>query len=258
MNTDNRQAYVMTIASGKGGVGKSILCVNLAETLTKMGHRVAIIDADLGMSNCATLLNETTPVTAKDVVEEGLPVGNIIHVAASGLRLVTGSDEAGIKHTSIYPVLDEVLLALQNECDFILIDTPAGTSELSLWALDRSNLCVLLIADEPTVISDAYRFCKFVLEIDPDYPFGIAVNFAENEDNAHDAAGRFNMIVSHFLHRELPYFGFVPIDERVRKSVHHQKPFVHSDEHLDLYKTLEQMANEIIQHSRLSLINQQN
>lgn len=258
MNPNNKQAYVITTASGKGGVGKSIVSVNLAETLTKLGHRVAIIDADLGMSNCATLLNESIPGSAKDVVDGSLSVADIIHQTQSGLKIVTGSDIAGIEHTSIYPVLDEVLLQLQNECDYILIDTPAGTSELSLWALDRSNLCTLIVADEPTVISDAYRFCKFVLEIDPDYPFGIAVNFADDAGNARDVANRFNMIVQHFLNRQLPFFGYVPIDERVRKSVHRQKPFVHDPELSELHRPLEEMAGEIIQHSKYSLINHQN
>ena len=253
MNTNLQQANVIATASGKGGVGKSIFCVNLAGTLVKMGYKVAIIDADLGMSNCATLLNETTPGTARDVMEGQVSITDIIHSTVDGITLVTGSDVAGISPSSIYPVLDDVIISLQQECDFILIDTPAGASELSLWALDRSDLCTLIIADEPTVISDAYRFCKFVLEIDPAYPFGLAVNFAQDVENARDVAGRFNAIISHFMNRNLPYFGFLPLDERVRRSVHHQKPFIHEQDHTDLHKALEQMANNIIHQLKSSL-----
>ncbi len=97
MNPNNKQAYVITTASGKGGVGKSIVSVNLAETLTKSGHRVAIIDADLGMSNCATLLNESIPGSARDVAEGTLSVMDIIHQTQSGLKIVTGSDIAGTR-----------------------------------------------------------------------------------------------------------------------------------------------------------------
>ena len=67
--------------------------------------------------------------------------------------------------------------------NFILIDTPAGASDLSFWALDRADMGLLVVVGEPTAISDVYRFCKFVLEVDPTYPFAAVVNFAENEED---------------------------------------------------------------------------
>jgi MinD-like ATPase involved in chromosome partitioning or flagellar assembly len=85
---------------------------------------------------------------------------------------------------------------------------------------------LLIVVGEPTAISDVYRFCKFVLEVDPTYPFTAIVNFAEDENDAQNVLKRFNTIVNHFMNREFPYLGFIPMDDSVRKSVTDQVPVV--------------------------------
>lgn len=227
MNFDLSSSFIISTASGKGGVGKTIVTLNLAETLRKNGYSVALVDADLGFSNCATLLNEQVSASALDVLHEQSYISDLFQTTTSGITLVTGADErdANIGDWELlFPVMDEIIRKLQSTHDFILIDTPAGASNLNLWALDRSDLCILILADEPTVISDAYRFCKFVLNIDPAYPFASIVNFAEDENGAQSTVTRFNSILNHFLDRRLPYLGFVPSSDKIRDSIHQQKP----------------------------------
>lgn len=223
------KSFIVAIASGKGGVGKSVVTVNLAESLVKMGHSVALVDADLGLSNCAALVNENAPGTVVDVMRGKSDISDIIVQTKGGYTMVTGADEPDAEHLDwsvLYPKLDQVLRMLRKDHDFILVDTPAGASDLSFWALDRADMGILIVVGEPTAISDVYRFCKFVLEIDPTYPFAALVNFAENEEDARNVLNRFNTIVNHFMKREFPYLGFLPMDDMVRKSVSDQIPFV--------------------------------
>lgn len=225
------QSFIVAVASGKGGVGKSIVTVNLAESLVKAGYRVAVVDADLGLSNCSALINESIPGTVLDIMRGKSTIPEIMLETDGGYTLVTGADEPDVETMDwsvLYPTLDNVLRKLRIENDFILIDTPAGASDLSFWALDRADMGLLVVVGEPTAISDVYRFCKFVLEVDPTYPFAAVVNFAEDENDAQNVLKRFNTIVNHFMNREFPYLGFIPMDELVRKSVTDQIPVIRS------------------------------
>lgn len=227
MNIDLSSSFILSTASGKGGVGKSMITVNLAESLQKNGYSVAVIDADLGLSNCAALLNEQVSATALDVLRERTYLSDLFQTTASGITLVTGADERDSSINDwdvLFPVLDEIIKELQTNHDFILIDTPAGASKLNLWALDRSDLCTLILANEPTVISDAYRFCKYIMDIDPVYPFATIVNFAGNEKEAESTAARFNSILNHFMDRELPYMGHIASSKIIRDSIRRQQP----------------------------------
>lgn len=228
------KSFIVAIASGKGGVGKSVVTVNLAESLVKLGYRVALLDADLGLSNCAALINESSPGTVVDVMRGKSNLQDVILSTKGGYTMVTGADEPdadNLDWSVLYPKMDQVLRKLRMENDFILIDTPAGASDLSFWALDRADMGLLVVVGEPTAISDVYRFSKFVLEVDPTYPFAAVVNFAEDENDAQNVLKRFNTIVNHFMKREFPYLGFLPMDDLVRRSVSDQIPLMrnHAD-----------------------------
>jgi len=239
-NRTLNQSFIIAVASGKGGVGKSLATINTAEVLVQMGYKVAVVDADLGLSNCAALLNESIPGTVLDVMKERAEIDEILLETEGEFTLVTGADEPDtdmLDWSVLYPSLDSVLRRLRAENDFILIDTPAGASDLSFWALDRADMGMLIVVGEPTAISDVYRFCKFVLDVDPTYPFGAVVNFAESEEDAQNVLERFNTIVNHFMKREFPFLGFIPMDETVRQSVNDQIPIARS--HPDNYITKE-------------------
>ncbi|MGD8427254.1 MAG: P-loop NTPase, partial [Balneolaceae bacterium] len=93
MNFDLASSFIVATASGKGGVGKTMTTVNMAESLNAQGFRVALIDADLGLSNCAALMNEQVPATALDVLKERSYVSDLFQTTQSGITLVTGADE---------------------------------------------------------------------------------------------------------------------------------------------------------------------
>ncbi|MDI6402544.1 P-loop NTPase [Balneolaceae bacterium ANBcel3] len=247
-NTISNHPFIMATVSGKGGVGKSMASINIADMLRQMGHRVAVLDADLGLSNCAALLNEQVDATVAQWVNgqcglEDLPLNS------KGLTLVTGSDDpahSALNMELMLDAMDQVLIALAGEHDFIIIDTPAGSGELSLWALDRAQLGMILLVDEPTAISDVYRFCKYILGIDPTYPFASMVNFAENEQAAQDIHERFNTILQYFMNKEIPYMGFIPSSEEIRHSVKKQTPLTRLYPDSPIYKEFEFITHNIL------------
>lgn len=220
------QPLVLAVVSGKGGVGKSMMSVNLAETFRQSGYRTALIDADLGLSNCATLLNEQPDFTVVHWVRGECSLEELPH-KCGGITLVTGSDAPGeveYHPDDVTDALDQVVQFLSRSHEIVIIDTPAGAGEFSLWALDRADMGLLLLVDEPTAISDVYRFCKYVLSIDPSYPFVSVVNFATDAASAVSVHERFNTILGYFLKRQVPLMGHIPDDKRVKEAVVRQIP----------------------------------
>lgn len=246
------QPFVFAVISGKGGVGKSMTSVNTAAMLAKLGYRVALLDADLGLANCATLLNEPVSATVSQWIEGKCEITDLPYYT-SGISLITAANEPGenkFKPSLIMDALDQVTAYLKQNHDFIIIDTPAGAGEMALWALDTAHTGILVLVDEPTAISDVYRLCKYVFSIDPEYRFGSIVNFAEQEDTAQSTYQRFNTILSYFLKKKTQYFGFIPASESIRKSVLKQKPILHFDPLPEVANEFEYIAQNILAYAK--------
>lgn len=224
-----RDSTIIAITSGKGGVGKSVVAVNLAETLAGMGHRVALVDADLGQGACALLMNETPPASVMDVIRHTARTPQVLHRTTAGVTLVQTAAEAGEadgRERALYAALDELLAHLRRTHHFVVVDTPAGTDGPVRWALDRADLGVVVVVGEPTAISDAYRLAKLVWQADPAYPLATVVNFADSADEAQSVADRFATITEHFTGQVPNYLGWVPFSAQVRHSVSAQEPVV--------------------------------
>ena len=248
---DHFNSFVVAVISGKGGVGKSISTVNMATMLNDMGYKVAIIDADLGLSNCATMFNKTVRFSICDWISNMCSFEDTIQ-NIDGITLVTGANDPidlKIGSDTIMDALDQIVYSLKLNHDFILIDTPAGAGEMSLWALDTAKLGLCVLVDEPTAISDTYRLIKYVLSIDPDYDFGSIVNFAENEEDALSTLERFNTILSHFLQSECTFFGFIPDHVYVRNTVKKQTTLLGMNPENPINNEMEFIVQNIISTS---------
>ena len=225
----NQRTTTLAIVSGKGGVGKSVVAVNSAEALSEMGFRVALIDVDFGQGACALLLNESPSAPVLDYTRLTVKKENIVHQTSQGITLYEAVDTAGRVGNDLlrlYETLDEILSELRQTYDFILLDAPAGTEGPVRWALDRADMGVLVLVGEPTAISDAYRLARMLWELDPDYPLGAVVNFADTEAEARSIAERFGKVTGHFTGRATRYLGWVPFSAQVKRSVAQQTPAV--------------------------------
>ena len=248
---EKNDPFVCAVISGKGGVGKSMTSVNLAAMLNDMGYRVAIIDADLGLANCATMFGEAAHATVThwingDITLEDLPQH------CGEITLVTGADspdEMTMSTEVLMDALDQVTEYLKRSHDFVLIDTPAGAGEMTLWALDAASVGIPVLVDEPAAISDIYRLCKYVYSIDPVYDFACIVNFAENQDDAQSTYKRFESILGHFLDKTPAYLGFIPFHMAMREAIQKQSPVLQLQGNEDLVSEIEFVTQNLISHS---------
>lgn len=221
----------MSVVSGKGGVGKTMTSVNMAEMLDSLGFRVALIDADIGLSNCSTFFNEQISFSVAHWIQSECSLEDLPH-SCDNITLVTGSDDPA--HHTFDPdlmidALDQVVNYLASDHDFIIIDTPAGAGEMTLWGLDRSHVSAVVLIDEPTAISDVYRLCKYVYSIDPQYQFGGIINFAHDDESAQSTYDRFNNILDYFLKKKIAYLGFIPASIAIKNSVQDQRTIIKSN-----------------------------
>lgn len=222
-----RDSTIIAVVSGKGGVGKSVLSVNLAEALALDGCRVALVDADLGQGACGILMNETPKASVMDLLRFTARTNQVKHQTAAGITLVQAAADAGEaegRERELFPSLDEILTDLRCDHEYVLIDAPAGSQDAVRWALDRADLGLLVVVGEPTAIADAYRLVRMTWTSDPAYPFSTVVNFADSEADAESVHERFARITEHFTGKLPNYLGWVPFSQSIRQSVTRQDP----------------------------------
>jgi flagellar biosynthesis protein FlhG len=221
-----RASTTIAIASGKGGVGKSVIAVNLAETLASLGHQTALLDADGGQGACHILLNETPPLSVADVARAGHDVRTSLCLTSAGLTLVQMASDPDSQDARLFQTIDETLLLLRREHEYVIIDAPAGVDGAVRWAFDRADLGAVVLVEEPTAVADAYRLARMIWHADPDYPLASIVNFADSQSEAASVAERFGHVTWRFVGRVPNYLGWVPFCPSVRRSVRDQVPAV--------------------------------
>lgn len=244
-------ADIISIVSGKGGVGKSVIAVNLSEAFARLGRAVALVDVDMGQSACATLLNESPRTSAVDCEHDPEAAW---HPCPTGVTLVQAAAEPPLPEADrrdILRIMDAQILRLAEVHDFIVIDAPAGIDETVQWSIEWADLSALVLADEPTSVADAYRLVKNAWQADMTRRFGTIVNFAETEAHGRDVWNRFGLITRRFTGNGSFYLGSVPFSTDVRRSVARQMPFIRESGSLaDTMHAIASAAESQAMHAR--------
>ncbi|WAM32120.1 MinD/ParA family protein [Caldicellulosiruptor naganoensis] len=245
----NNSSRVVTITSGKGGVGKTNLTVNLAIALKKLGINVLIIDADLGLSNVEVLLGTSPKYTVKDVLEGKREIMSIVEEGPNGIKFISGG--SGIVDLAN---LDEERLLRLIECaetinkyfDIVLVDTGAGISKNVMEFVMMSDEVIVITTPEPTSITDAYAIIKAIIVRDFDHKIYILVNRVQNSKEAEEIFYRLSGVIKRFLQREVQYIGYIEENVIVSKSVIKQVPFMISYEKSSVSKQVESIAKKLV------------
>jgi flagellar biosynthesis protein FlhG len=222
-------ATVLAVTSGKGGVGKTNVTVNVALSLARLGYRVGLIDADFGLGNVDVMLGLTPEShighllagekTLSDIVIRG-PFGVEVIPASSGLQSITAMTSA--QRT----VLRDALHAFATRLDFLLIDTAAGISDNVVDMLRLAERVALVTSLEPSAVVDAYATAKILTQTSPETEIGVIVNSVRDGDEAGLAFKQLDVAANRFLGRRLRYYGFVAEDRAVRDSLLVQRAVV--------------------------------
>ena len=240
----------IAIASGKGGVGKSSVSVNCSVLLSKLGYKVALLDADFGMANCHIMLDQKVDNSLHDVLENGATIENIIYETVSGVKLIPGGsgilELLNLDASKRWQIIN-ALNPLKSDVDFLIVDTPAGGSDASIeFAAACENLVVVLVG-EPTSFMDAYSFIK-AMYLEKNYErVSVLVNLSPSESDARRSYNSFKDIVTKFLDVELEYAGWLPNSSEMKNSILSRKPFVLQNKPNDkiLYKNFNDVAKHL-------------
>lgn len=225
---EKKHARIITVTSGKGGVGKTNITTNLALALSEMGKRVIIFDADFGLSNVDLLFGIVPQFSLADVINNGKSILSILTQGPRGVRFISGGSgmEELIKlEKSQVESFVENMGLLDSIADFILVDTGAGLSDNVMSFVLAADDILLIITPEPTSITDAYALIKMVTNRDRNKNIKIVINRAESIKEGNDILKKMALVAEKFLSIKLDPLGFLLQDEAVKKAVKTQQPF---------------------------------
>ncbi|MGN0141332.1 MAG: MinD/ParA family protein [Roseburia sp.] len=223
-------ARVITITSGKGGVGKSNVAVNLAVWMRRQGKRVLIFDADFGLANVEVMFGAMPKYNLSDLIYRGKNIREIITEGPMEIGFVSGG--AGIvgmnqltREQIMYLV--KCLGELDELADVILIDTGAGISDQVLEFVAASQEVLVVTTPDPSSLTDSYSLLKTLYRNPGFNPGAVSVNIVSNrvtsEEEGRNVYEKLNSVVQQFLHGTVGYLGMIPQDAILEKAVRQQK-----------------------------------
>ncbi|HOK42063.1 MAG TPA: MinD/ParA family protein [Thermoclostridium caenicola] len=223
-----KRARVITVTSGKGGVGKTNITVNLAIALSRLGLRVVILDVDFGLANIDLLFGITPKYTLLDLIREEKSIFEVLTDGPNNIKFLSGGSGVeeliSLDRRKLRKFVSNISL-LDKLYDVILIDTGAGLSQNVMSFIMAADEIILVTTPEPTSITDAYALVKMVSRRDRRKVIRVLVNMAETVREAEEVAKKLTVVSEKFLSLKLNKFGYILYDEIIIKSVKQQKPF---------------------------------
>jgi flagellar biosynthesis protein FlhG len=224
-----RRASVIAITSGKGGVGKTNISVNLAITLASAGKNVVLLDADLGLANADVICNIDLPANLSHVIARRKELKDVLVKAPGGFSLIGGA--SGLARMADLSDTDRQRLVtamgeLEQKADVILIDTGAGISPNVLAFTRAADHVLVITTPEPTAITDAYAVIKVISRDNAERRVSLLVNQVRNPNEARIVHDRIAKVARQFLNLRIFDAGYIPEDEQVSTAVRKRSPFV--------------------------------
>lgn len=230
-NAPKPVARVITVTSGKGGVGKSNTAINLAIQFRKMGQRVIILDADFGLANIEIMFGAVPKHNLCDLIYQGKSITEIITWGPMEVGFISGgSGIAGLSNLSreylIYIIRN--LAQLDAIADVIIVDTGAGISDAVLEFLVASGEILLVTTPEPTSITDSYSLLKALQRhtrfSETATQIKVIANKVDNVEEGQALFNKLNAVVGRYLKLPITYLGAVPQDQQLSRAVMQQMP----------------------------------
>jgi flagellar biosynthesis protein FlhG len=220
-------ATSIVVASGKGGVGKTSVSVNLGLNFARQGRRTILLDADFGMANAHILLGANPQKFIMDVLNGENAVSDILCDAPNGMKFLSGGsgllEMLNIEKTMRYKAI-RMVDEIRDQTEVLIVDAPAGASDSSIDFVAAADRVVIVLVGEPTSFLDAYALIKAAnIEAGVKH-FNVVVNMANSRQQARSHFDKFNAIATRFLDVSLNFAGHVPLSQLMRRAVINRKP----------------------------------
>lgn len=245
-------ARIIAVTSGKGGVGKTNLSVNLAIALAQLGQRVIVFDADLGMANVEIVLGITSKLTLYDHIFNNKTMENILFSGPEGIKIIPGGSgflELANLSAQQHSALLNGLAQLDRMADYVIIDTGAGIAKEVLAFCASADDVLVVVTPEPTSLTDAYGLIKVLDKFNLHRDVYFVVNQSNSEYETTDTVYRLKTVVDKYLNIKVNYLGAIVYDKFVVKSVKNQRPFIVANPYSP--------ASEAVKKIALALLNRE-
>ena len=225
--------FVWTVTSGKGGVGKSVIALNLALIMSAQGRNVLLVDADENLGKLDVMCNVSPFYRMSDIVLGKADIQESLVTISKNVRLLAGS--SGSLHnteisTNDRQYLIERILHTGLDVTDIIIDTGAGINSAVLQYASAANQVIIVSHHEPTAVMDAYATIKLIIahrsSSHSATAFRLIMNNSSSPAESDDAAEKLQTAVEHFLRTQVEFLGSIPADKHVPRSVREQKPLI--------------------------------
>ena len=226
--TRQSNMQIITVASGKGGVGKSNFSVNLALALKGLGKNPIILDADFGLANVEVILGEHPKYNMSHLINGDCQIKDLVSESKYGISFISGG--SGIKDMSFLPSyritdISHKLGQLSELTDLLIIDTGAGINDIVVKFCKLADQVYVVVTPEPTSITDGYALLKTLVgNFGLESSVKLMINKADSQKEAHEVYRKLQYVCKQFLNFPVEYAGFVPYDDQLFKAVKEQIP----------------------------------
>ncbi|RKN86504.1 MinD/ParA family protein [Paenibacillus ginsengarvi] len=249
--TDSRErnTRIITVTSGKGGVGKSNFTLNFALSLQKRGYKVLVFDADIGLANIDLLMGVSPKYSLYHLLKREKSIWDIIYKGYHDLEFIAGgsgfNDLIRLTEEEIDYFAEQVN-ELSGYVDFIIFDTGAGLSKETLKFIVAASETIVVTTPEPTAITDAYAIIKMVTSMGHVVRFRLVVNRVTESGEGKYTADKISLVAKQFLNLDIPTLGFVEDDASVSKAVKKQIPFTVAFPASPASRSIDRLAGQFI------------
>ncbi len=223
----SRSTRVIAVSSGKGGVGKTNVVVNLALAMARQQRSVLILDADLGLANIDVVMGLAPRFNLQHVISGQKSIREIIVPGANDVQVISGgsglADLANLSETQRESLIGG-LAELEGIADVLLVDTGAGIGPNVLQFILAAQELIIVTTPDPTAITDAYSLIKVVSRLSTDVALKLIVNQVRSVEEADEITNKIVTVAKRFLHLDVGTYGYLPYDTNLVKAVRRQKP----------------------------------
>ena len=244
-----QEISVLSVASGKGGVGKTSVAVNLAIVLSRLGARVLVVDADFGLANVDVMLGATSKYDVSHFLRGEKSIHEIIQKGQEGVLFISGGsglyDLLNIHEEQLSELLDNIV-RLDAPVDYIIIDTGAGINENIIRMILASSETIVVTTPEPTSILDVYALVKTIVKRDNAHPIHVLINKCENKKEAQRVQEGFIEVVGRHLGKNINPLGLITYNPEVPLSIKRQVPITVTNPGGATAKEIEKIARLVL------------